>query len=108
MRKTTLAILVVFALAVVAWAGGDPWKKPLAEWTDKDITAILQTSPWAKAGVQAQGAWRPDGVTQASGAGGVAGSGSDRTNASAGATPDKAGGVEKNAAAAAASATYSV
>jgi hypothetical protein len=108
MRKTTLAILAVLALAMAVWAGGDPWKKPLGEWTDKDITSILQISPWSKAGVQPQGAWRPDGMTQASGSVGVAGSGSDTSKAAASAAPGTGGGAEKNAAAAAATATYSI
>jgi hypothetical protein len=108
MRKTTMAILAVLALAMAVWAGGDPWKKPLGEWTDKDITSILQASPWSKAGVQPQGAWRPDGMTQASGSAGVAGSGSDMSKTSASAVPGTAGAAEKNAAAAAATASYSV
>src|SRR4029077_53245 len=107
MRKTTLAMLAVLALVMAVWAGGDPWKKPFGEWTEKDVALIQQNSPWAKI-LQAQGAWRPDGVTQASSSGGIPGSASDTSKNSAGATPDTQGGLEKNAAAAAAQATYSV
>jgi hypothetical protein len=107
MRKTTLAILATLVLGVVVWAG-DAWKKPLADWTDKDVTAILQASPWTKANVQAQGSWRPDGMTQASGSVGVAGSGSDMSKSAASAVPGTAGAAEKNAAADAARASYSV
>jgi hypothetical protein len=109
MRKTGFILTAVLAVVAIAWAGGDPWKtKPFAQWTDKDIQDILQNSPWARANVQPQGAWRPEGTTQASGSLGVAGSASDRSNTSAGAMPDQQGGTEKNAAAAAAQATYSV
>lgn len=109
MRKAVFGGVALLALAAIVWAGGDPWKsKPMSQWSDKDIQDILQNSPWAKAGVQAQGAWRPDGMTQASGNGGIAGGSSDRSKASAGATPDMQGGQEKNAAASAGQATYSI
>ena len=108
MRKLILSGLGFSLLAAVVLAGGDPWKKPLGEWTDKDINAILQTSPWAKAGIQPQGAWRPDGMTQASGSVGVAGSSSDQSKLSTSAAPGTAGGTEKNASAAAATASYSI
>jgi hypothetical protein len=108
MRKLILVGSALCFLAAIALAGGDPWKKPLSEWTDKDITAILQSSPWAKAGIQPQGAWRPEGVTQASGSIGIAGGSSDTSKNSASAAPETAGGAEKNAAAAAASASYSI
>ena len=50
MRKTSLAVTALLAAAAIAWAGGDPWKtKSVDQWTEKDITEILQTSPWAKA-----------------------------------------------------------
>jgi len=108
MRKWILGGMAVCFLAAVVLAGGDPWKKPLGEWTDKDINAILQFSPWAKAGIQPQGAWRPDGMTQASGSIGPAGGSNDTSHVSASAAPNTAGGAEKNAAAAAASASYSI
>lgn len=108
MRKTTFAMLAVLALAVAVWAGGDPWKKPLATWTDSDVNAILQTSPWAKAGIRPVGAQHSADTTQASGSGGIAGSSSDLSHVSAGATTDRPGGTEKQASAAAADATYSI
>jgi hypothetical protein len=107
MRKLVLSGLGLCLLAVVALAGGDPWKKPFGEWTDKDVALIQQNSPWAKI-LQAQGAWRPDGMTQASGSAGIAGSSSDRSKNSDSASPETAGGAAKNASAAAATATYSV
>lgn len=108
MRKIVFGGVALLILVVATWAG-DVWRsKPMSQWTDKDVQDILQNSPWAKAGVQAQGAWRPDGVTQASGSGGVAGSSSDFSHGSAGATTDKQGGTEKNAAAEAGRATYSI
>lgn len=93
----TLALLVV---ATLAWAN-DVWKsKPMSQWSEKDVADILQNSPWAKANISAQGAWRPDEMTQVSGGSGA--------KVSAGATPDAMGGAEKEAAAAAALQSYSV
>ena len=44
-----VAALVVMALGVLAWAGGDPWKtKPFEQWNENDIRQILHDSPWAK------------------------------------------------------------
>jgi hypothetical protein len=109
MRKTALAITAILAASAIAWAGGDPWKtKSIAQWTDKDIQEILMTSPWSKPGIQPQGAWRPDGMTQATGSTGVAGGNSDTSHVSAGANPDQNGGSEKADAAAASQASYSV
>lgn len=108
MRKAVFGGVALLLLVASVWAG-DVWKtKPMSQWTDKDIADILQNSPWAKSQVQAQGAWRPDGMTQASGNGGIAGGSTDRSKNSAGATPDMAGGTEKQAAAAAAQAQYSI
>jgi hypothetical protein len=108
MRKKAFAIAVILA-AVAAARAGDVWKtKPFDQWTEKDIQEILQTSPWAKAGVQPQGAWHPDGMSQATGTTGIPGSSTDNSHVSAGATTDKPGGTEKQDAAAAAQATYSV
>jgi hypothetical protein len=109
MRKTGFALTAVLALAAIVWAGGDPWKtKPFDQWTEKDVQDVLQNSPWSKANIQAQGAWHPDGTTQMSGSVGIAGSGSDTSNRSEGATPDQLGGAEKNASAAAAQAVYTI
>jgi len=109
MLKKFLVPAAVFVITALAWAGGDVWKtKPFSQWTEKDVADILQNSPWARANVQAQGAWRPEGMTQASGSGAVAGSGQDMSKNSAGRTPDQMGGTEKNAAAAAEQASYSI
>jgi len=108
MRKLVFSCMGLCFLAAVALAGDDPWRKPLAQWTDKDINAVLQTSPWAKANIQPQGAWHPDGMTQTTGPVGMAGSSQDSSKNSAGAVPGQMGGAEKNAAAAAAQATYSI
>lgn len=109
MRKKIIGGVVFLIIATLAWAGGDPWKsKPPSQWTDKDVADIFQSSPWARANVTAQGAWRPDGMTQASGSGAVAGGKNDMSKNSAGATPTEMGGSEKEDAAAAESAAYSV
>jgi hypothetical protein len=107
MRRLILGGLGVSLLAAVALAGGDPWKRPFSEWTEKDVAAVQQNSPWAKM-TQSQGAWRPDGVTQASGSLGVAGGSSDHSKNADSASPETAGGAAKNAAAAGAQITYSV
>lgn len=108
MRKKAFALAAVLAAVAVA-QGGDVWKtKPFDQWTDKDIQEILQNSPWAKAGVQAKGAWHPDGMTQATGSTGIPGSSTDTSHVSAGTTTNTPGGTEKQDAAAASQATYSV
>src|SRR3984957_5450476 len=109
MRKTTLAATAILVAAAIAWAGGDPWKtKSIDQWTDKDIQEILMTSPWAKVNIQPQGAWRPDGTTQASGSTGIAGSKSDTSHVAAGSDPQQTGASEKADSAAAGQATYSI
>jgi hypothetical protein len=109
MRKTGFAVTAILAAVAIAWAGGDPWKtKPFDQWTEKDVQEILQNSPWAKSKIQAQGAWRPNGMTQASGSPSIAGSSTDTSHVSAGSTPDRPSGMEKEESAAAAQATYSV
>jgi hypothetical protein len=75
MGKTGFAVTAILATVAIARAGGDPWKtKPFDQWPQQDVQEVLQNSPWAKSNVQAQGAWRPDGITQASGSPSVAGS----------------------------------
>jgi hypothetical protein len=109
MRKKIIGTVALLIVATLAWAGGDPWKsKPFSQWTDKDVTDILLNSPWARANITAQGAWHPDGMTQASGSGGVAGTKTDLSKNTTGATPTEMGGSEKEAAAAAEAASYSV
>jgi hypothetical protein len=109
MRKASLAVTALLAAAAIAWAGGDPWKtKSVDQWTDKDIAEILQTSPWAKVQLKPQGAGRPDGMSQMSGSLSAPGGSSDKSHVTSGAAPDQMGGSEKEDAAAANQASYSV
>ena len=49
MRTRIRLLTSILLLAVLAWAGGDPWRtKPYTEWTKFDTDAILSDSPWAK------------------------------------------------------------
>jgi hypothetical protein len=109
MKKTGLLVASILAVIAIAWAGGDPWKtKTMDQWTENDVTNILQNSPWVKAPLRAQGAWRPNGTTQMTGGStGIPGSSNDTSHMN-GPTTDKMGGTELNAEAAAAQATYSV
>jgi hypothetical protein len=44
-----LSLSVFVGLVIVTWAGGDPWKsKPYQQWDSKDISRIVNDSPWAK------------------------------------------------------------
>src|SRR5271170_4467956 len=89
MRKKIIGGVALLAVATLAWAGGDPWKsKPVSQWTEKDVTDILLNSPWVRVNVSAQGAWHPDGMSQATSSPGVAGSGTDTSKNAAGATPE--------------------
>lgn len=48
MRPKLLLPLVIFIVALAAWAG-DPWKqKPYHQWDEKDVRKVLNDSPWAK------------------------------------------------------------
>lgn len=70
MRKRYPTVLAVLLFATLAWAGSEAWKsKPFQQWDQKDVTQILQTSPWAKPNVQASGAWQPIGQSVTDGAG---------------------------------------
>jgi hypothetical protein len=52
------SLFVFVGLAIVAWAGGDPWKsKPYQQWDSKDISKIVNDSPWAKV-VHVDAPWR--------------------------------------------------
>jgi hypothetical protein len=97
--RIALSLIAFFSvIVVVVCAGEDPWKRPFAGWTENDVAVVQQISPWAKT-TQSKGAYRPDGVTPASGSGGIPGTASDTSNTSLGATPGQPGGLEKNAAA---------
>ena len=108
--KKIFAGTALLAIAAAAWAGGDVWKtKPYSQWDQKDIATILQSSPWAKPAQQVQGAWHPDGTAAADTSNiGVAGSGTDTSNRSAGANANQPGGTEKEAEAQAAQQMYNV
>ena len=109
MRRTSLAVTALLAAAAINWAGGDPWKtKSVDQWTEKDIAEILQTSPWAKVQLKPQGAGRPDGMSQMSGSLSTPGGSADQTKVSSGAVPGQPGATEKEDAAAANQASYSV
>jgi hypothetical protein len=110
MRKFTFAGVTVLLLGVLVWAGGDPWKnKPFEQWTDSDIAAVLQSSPWAKVNLQTGlGSRMLDSTPLTQPVGGVAGGGGGGSNTSrgsagadsktsAGSLPGQPGGLEKNA-----------
>jgi hypothetical protein len=109
MKKLAVGTAIL-AAATIAWAGGDVWKtKSMDQWTDKDIQEILTTSPWAKVSVVPQGAGtRPDGMTQATGSTGIAGSKSDTAHVAEGSSPQQNGYSEKEDSAAANQASYSI
>jgi hypothetical protein len=46
-RKWILVTLTSSAAAIA----GEPWKKKPSSWSEKDVDAILNRSPWAKAGI---------------------------------------------------------
>jgi len=86
-------------VVVLASAGGDPWKdKPFDQWTDRDITAVLQTSPWAKVNLQTGlGSKQMDGQAVTGGSLGTSGGAEAQAKTAAGALPGQTGGVAKNA-----------
>lgn len=48
LRRIPLGLLLVAALAALAW-GSDPWQaKPYQQWDKKDVEKILTDSPWAQ------------------------------------------------------------
>jgi hypothetical protein len=74
MRKAVVVGVGVLALAMLVWAGGDPWKsKPFAKWTEDDVKLIFQSSPWAKPNLEPYGSWRPLGNSTADSAPGLYG-----------------------------------
>lgn len=68
MRKTVMCGTAILVIAVLAWAGGDPWKtKPYQQWNDEDIQKVFSASPWSQK-VTVEGTWKPvQGVDSASG-----------------------------------------
>lgn len=58
MKKAVGTLVLVLAVALLAWAG-DPWKeKPYNEWNEKDVRKVLTDSPWAK-NIRVSVSWRP-------------------------------------------------
>jgi hypothetical protein len=56
MRKTISVVVPAVLLAVAVYAGGDVWKtKPYTQWDEKDVAAVLQSSPWVKLNVSLPG-----------------------------------------------------
>ena len=56
MRKTISFVVPAILLAMAVYASGDVWKtKPYTQWDEKDVAAVLQSSPWAKLDVSLPG-----------------------------------------------------
>jgi len=52
MRKPICAGFLAILIAAALCAGIEPWKsKPYTQWDEKDVAAVLESSPWAKANV---------------------------------------------------------
>lgn len=88
MRKVVAGGVAVLAIAILALAGGDPWKsKPYQQWDDKDLRRIMNDSPWAKV-IQVTVSWRnvdpthSEADTKDLGGGGGSGSDSDMSHPS--------------------------
>ncbi len=43
--KKTVGLFILFAVGLLA---ADFWQKPYMEWSDKDLTKMMTSSPWAK------------------------------------------------------------
>jgi len=57
MRKTISSGVLAALFAIGVHAGGDAWKtKPYTQWDEKDVAAVLQSSPWVKLNVALPGA----------------------------------------------------
>jgi len=56
MRKTISFVVPAILLAMAVYASGDVWKtKPYTQWDEKDVAAVLQSSPWVKLNVSLPG-----------------------------------------------------
>lgn len=109
MPKKIGAILLVLVIAAALYAGGDPWNtKPYTQWDEKDVTEVLQSSPWVKVNLSGPGALQtsspvPD-VGPTTGGGGAV---PNRPNPSVPNAPNQLGG-SGNGPSDSAAATYSV
>jgi hypothetical protein len=97
MLKIGRAGFFVILLAAALYAGGDPWKsKPYTQWDEKDVAAVLQTSPWVKVNVPGPeslktSAAAPENPAAMGAAGGMTGHGNPATAT----VPTQLGGNEK-------------
>ncbi|MFZ0581244.1 MAG: hypothetical protein WAN72_14015 [Candidatus Acidiferrales bacterium] len=86
MKKAMMCGVTILVVAMLAWAGGDPWKtKPYQQWTDEDIQKVFTASPWSQK-VAVEGTWKPvrgvdsaNGSLNAGGGGGAKGMGGSST-----------------------------
>jgi hypothetical protein len=99
MRKSIIAGVGVLMLGLLVTAAGDPWKdKPFDQWTDRDIAAVLQTSPWVKVNLQTGlGSKLAGGQAITGGSLGTSGGAESQSKGTAGSLPGQTGGAEKNA-----------
>jgi hypothetical protein len=109
MRKKIYANLLFLVVAAALYAGGEPWKtKPYTQWDEKDVTEVLQSSPWVKVNLSGPGILQtssavPDSGPAVGGGGGMP----NRTNPSTPNTPAQIGGND-NGRSDSAGDTYSV
>jgi hypothetical protein len=48
MKRQWVAMVLMLAAGAMAFAGNDPWtSKPYQQWDEKDISKVLQMSPWS-------------------------------------------------------------
>lgn len=66
MRKAIIGSFAVLAIAALALAANDPWKKPYQQWDQKDVQKVLSDSPWART-VQVDANWQKGGSESSSG-----------------------------------------
>src|ERR1700683_752043 len=99
MRRLIFVGIGFLVAGLLVCAGGDPWKdKPFDQWTDRDIAAVLQSSPWAKVNLQiGLGSKQMDGQAVTGGSLGTSGGAEAQAKTAAGALPGQTGGVAKNA-----------
>ena len=72
MRKYILSGMGVLLVALLAWAGGDPWKeKPYQQWDEKEVRRILTDSPWARL-VRVNASWKGGSSEEEAGEGSAA------------------------------------
>jgi hypothetical protein len=67
MKKLATFGIAVLLIALVAWAGDDPWKsKDFHQWNENDTLVILNQSPFSKL-ITVTKSWRAGDTTSASG-----------------------------------------